>query len=85
LTLTNLIIIGGEVDQTKGRLIRVDKKYGLLVLGSLIVLACFVGSACARTWYVAGSDGADFTGIQDAIDNATAGDTIIVSDGTRTL
>jgi hypothetical protein len=29
-----------------------DKKYCLLVLGSLILLTCFVGSTCAKTWYV---------------------------------
>jgi nitrous oxidase accessory protein len=59
-----------------------DKKYGLLVLCSLILLACFVGSVSGRTWYVDDDGAANFTRIQDAIDNATAGDTIIVSDGT---
>jgi parallel beta-helix repeat protein len=76
-----IIMFGGGVDQTKGRLISMDKKYGLLVICSVILLTCFVGSVYARTWYV--DDGtANFTRIQDAVDNATAGDTIIVSDGT---
>jgi nitrous oxidase accessory protein len=59
-----------------------DKKYGLLVLCSVLLLACFVGSACAKTWYVDDGGAANFTRIQDAVDNATTGDTIIVSDGT---
>jgi nitrous oxidase accessory protein len=58
-----------------------DKKYGLLVLCSVILLACFVGSVSGRTWYVDDDGGANFTRIQDAVDNATVGDTIIVRDG----
>jgi len=63
-----------------------DKKYGLLVLCSVLLVACSVGSACAKTWYVDddGGAGANFTRIQNAVNNATAGDTIIVSDGTYT-
>jgi parallel beta-helix repeat protein len=60
----------------------VDKKYGLLVLCNVILLACLVGSVSGRTAYVDDDGGADFTKIQDAVDNATAGDTIIVNDGT---
>ncbi len=40
--------------------------------------------ALQKTWYVDDSGGANFTNIQDAVDNATAGDTIIVRDGTYT-
>jgi len=40
--------------------------------------------ALPKTWYVDDSGGANFTNIQDAVDNATAGDTIIVRDGTYT-
>ncbi|MDY6965128.1 MAG: NosD domain-containing protein [Halobacteriota archaeon] len=49
----------------------------------VLPLAIFIGTASAETWYV-DDDGADFTSIQDAIDNAMAGDTIIVKDGTYT-
>jgi pectin methylesterase-like acyl-CoA thioesterase len=40
-----------------------------------------VGTASATTWSVDGSGGADFTRIQDAIDNAKDGDTILVYPG----
>ena len=40
--------------------------------------------ALPKTWYVDDGGGANFTNIQDAVDNATAGDTIIVRDGTYT-
>jgi parallel beta-helix repeat protein len=59
-----------------------DKKYRLLVLFALILVLCFVGVVSGETWYVDDDGGADYTRIQDAIDNATAGDTIIVRDGT---
>jgi hypothetical protein len=52
-----------------------DKKYGLLVICSVLLLACFVGSVSAKTWYVDDDGGTEFTRIKDAIDNATAGDT----------
>ena len=47
----------------------------------LLLLALFVGTASAETWYVDDGGGADFTKIQDVIDAAVAGDTIIVRDG----
>jgi nitrous oxidase accessory protein len=59
-----------------------DKKCGLLVLCSVILLACLVGPVSGKTWYVDDDGGTEFTRIQDAVDNATAGDTIIVKDGT---
>jgi parallel beta-helix repeat protein len=40
-----------------------------------------VGTASATNWSVDGSGGADFTGIQDAINNAKEGDTIFVYSG----
>jgi len=40
--------------------------------------------AVPKTWYVDDDGGTNFTNIQDAVDNATAGDTIIVRDGTYT-
>ena len=55
-----------------------------IILGICIVLLlfCAMETATAKTWYVDDSGGADFTKIQDAIDVANEGDTIIVSDGT---
>ena len=61
-----------------------DKRYGILVICAAILVLCFVGTASAKTWYVDDDGGADFTGIQDAITAASAGDTIIVSDGNYT-
>jgi nitrous oxidase accessory protein len=58
-----------------------DKKYRLLVLCALILVLCLVGVVSGETWYVDDDGRANFTRIQDAIDNATAGDTIIVLDG----
>ncbi len=58
-----------------------DKGYGILIVSVTIFVLCFVGTASATNWSVDGSGGADFTGIQDAINNATDGDTIIVHPG----
>ena len=58
-----------------------DKGYGILVISVTILVLCFVGTASAANWSVDGSGGADFTGIQEAINNASAGDTIIVHSG----
>ena len=55
-----------------------DKRCGMLIINVTILVLCFVGTASATNWSVDGSGGADFTGIQDAINNASAGDTIIV-------
>jgi len=50
---------------------------------ALVVLALPAAPVlAATTWYVDDSGGADFTTIQAAIDAASAGDTIIVKDGT---
>jgi hypothetical protein len=51
-----------------------DKRYGILIVGVTILVLCFVGTASATTWSVDGSGGADFTGIQDAINNAKEGE-----------
>ena len=48
------------------------------------MFAGVVPVAAATTWTVDDSGGADFTRIQDAVDTASAGDTIIVRDGTYT-
>jgi parallel beta-helix repeat protein len=55
---------------------------GILIVSVTILVLCFVGTASATTWSVDGSGGdADFTGIQDAINKATDGDTILVHFG----
>jgi pectin methylesterase-like acyl-CoA thioesterase len=58
-----------------------DKGYGILIVSVTILVLCFVGTASATNWTVDGSGGADFTRIQDAINNASAGDTILVYSG----
>ena len=51
-----------------------------ILIATILVLS-LVGTASATTWSVDGSGGANFTGIQDAINNASDGDTIIVYSG----
>ena len=63
------------------RIKKVDKRYGILIVSVTIFVLGFVGTASATNWSVDGSAGADFTGIQDAINNASVGDTIIVHSG----
>jgi len=58
-----------------------DKRHGILIVSVTLFVLCFVGTASATTWSVDDSGGADFTGIQDAINNASDGDTIIVHSG----
>jgi parallel beta-helix repeat protein len=58
-----------------------DKRYGIRIVSVTIFVLWFVGTASAGTWYVDDDGGADFTGIQNAIDNASDGDTIIVHSG----
>ena len=58
-----------------------DKRYGILIICAVILVLSFVGTASARTWYVDDDGGADFTGVQNAINNASVGDTIIVYSG----
>jgi parallel beta-helix repeat protein len=61
---------------------KMDKRYGSIPIVSVTILVlCFVGTASATTWTVNGSGGADFTVIQEAINNASVGDTIIVHSG----
>jgi hypothetical protein len=48
----------------------------------LIAVLLFVNGASAATLTVDHSGGADYTKIQDAINNASAGDTILVNNGT---
>jgi len=60
-------------------------RYDCLLIGvALLVLCAFVGTASATTWYVDDDGGADFTRIQDAVNNASSYNTIIVRDGTYT-
>jgi nitrous oxidase accessory protein NosD len=58
-----------------------DKGYGILIVSVTILVLCFVGPASATNCSVDGSGGEDFTGIQDAINNAKEGDTIFVYSG----
>ncbi|MGB3458549.1 MAG: NosD domain-containing protein [Halobacteriota archaeon] len=58
-----------------------NKGYGILIISVTILVLCLVVTAAATNWSVDGSGGADFTGIQDAINNASAGDTILVHSG----
>jgi parallel beta-helix repeat protein len=58
-----------------------DKGHGILIISVTILVLCFVGIASATNWSVDGSGGADFTGIQEAINNASTGDTIMVHSG----
>jgi len=53
-----------------------------IVIGMMILGILFAGSAGAMTLTVNANGGADYTKIQDAIDNANAGDTILVYSGT---
>jgi len=59
-----------------GRALRIA--FGTILLAILLM----AGSAGAVTWTVDDSGGANYTKIQDAIDNASAGDTILVYSGT---
>ncbi|HIH92940.1 TPA: hypothetical protein HA338_02505 [Methanosarcina acetivorans] len=49
---------------------------------TFIFLLIFAGTGAADTISVDDSEGADYTSIQEAIDNATSGDTILVYPGT---
>ncbi|MDY6964381.1 MAG: NosD domain-containing protein [Halobacteriota archaeon] len=59
-----------------------DSRYVVRLAIIILLLTLFIGTASAEIWYVDDDSGADFTKIQDAIDAAVAGDTIIVKDGT---
>ena len=54
-----------------------DKRHGMLIINVTILVLSVVGTASASTWYVDDDGGADFIGIQNAIDNASYGDTIL--------
>jgi len=49
-----------------------------LIVSVTILVLCFVVTASATNWSVDDSGGAEFTGIQDAINNAFDGDTMMV-------
>ena len=57
------------------------KRYGILIICTVILVLSFVGKASARTCSVDDDGGANFTVIQDAINNASVGDTILVHYG----
>ncbi len=61
---------------------KMDEKYSALFICAVILFLYFVGASSALTWYVDDDGRADFTEIQDAIYAASAGDTIIVRNGT---
>ena len=58
-----------------------DKRYGILIVSVTFLVLSFVGTASATNWSVDGSGGADFSEIQEAINNASADDMIIVHSG----
>jgi nitrous oxidase accessory protein len=58
------------------------RKSGVIFCLIFLFLFFSVGLATAKTWYVDDSGGVDFTKIQDAINAASNGDTIIVKNGT---
>ena len=58
-----------------------DKRYGILIVSVTIFVLSMVGTASATNWSVDGSGEADFIKIQDAINNAKEGDTIMVHSG----
>ena len=55
-----------------------NKNFGMMIIGAAILFLWFVGTASATTWSVDDDGGADFIRIQDAIDNSSDGDTILV-------
>ena len=57
------------------------KKKLILVICIMLLLFCAIETATAKTWYVDDSGGADFTRVQDTVDDASAGGTIIVHRG----
>ncbi len=57
---------------------RVCRAAGMVMLAVLLI----TGGVSARTWTVDDNGGADFTKIQDAINNASSRDTILVYSGT---
>jgi parallel beta-helix repeat protein len=63
------------------RIKKMNKRYGLLIVSVTILVLCFVGTASATNWSVDSRGGADFTGIQEAINSASDGDTILVYSG----
>jgi hypothetical protein len=80
---------GHEVDKEGvvfEKMREMKRNHGILLISAVLfllflVFCAFVGTASATTWYVDDDGGADFTTIHDAVDYASAGDTIIVRDG----
>ena len=59
-----------------------NKRYGsILIVSVTILVLCFAGTASATNWSVDDNGVADCTSIQEAINNAKDGDTILVHSG----
>ncbi len=58
-----------------------EKGYGILVICAMILVLSLVGTASAATWSVDGGGSENFTRIQEAINDASDGDTILVHSG----
>ena len=58
------------------------KKTGVFLVAVVLVLLAIAGSAAAATLYVDDDGTAQYKTIQDAVNHATNGDTIIVQSGT---
>jgi len=63
-----------------GRAMRCEARKFVFLVFAFLILSAFAGVSAARTIYVP----EDYAKIQWAVDNASAGDTIIVRDGTYT-
>lgn len=48
-----------------------SKRYGIRVICAVILILSFVGTTSAMTCYVDDDGGVDFTGIEEAINNAS--------------
>ena len=64
---------------------KMNTKQGIVLIGIALLIVCaFTSVVSAKIWYVDDDGGPEinFTNIQDAVDNASAGDTVFVYNGT---